>query len=426
MAANAGAIRAGKAVVEIGTENGPLSRGLRAAAGKIKGFTAGVTSLGPVLGNVLSTGLSILSTGAKTAGVAIGGITAGLAAATAAFLATDKRLLSPEEAAAAKALQLSLTGLQQSAQHVVAALMTQLQPAISTVIDIVRLGMRAFQNWIGTQKELIASVTEFLGGIRDALAAGDIALAANILWAGIKVAFQAGITAIMQPWTEWKTSFQQTASEAFLGVLKIANDVWQAMRAAARATGDFLTDSFGSAVDWTAQKLIDLQEATGILTQQEGDDMRRTLTEDQERAARDKQRDRNARDQAIEEERRKREEEFGQSVLDANEAIAQANNAQLEQSRRDLQTAKDELAGLIGQARDKAPRADLKPPDIVNLAERTTSTTGTFSAAAARGLGGVNPLKKVEDNTKAAADAAKQQQELLEEIRDKIDTRYTA
>ncbi len=384
MAANAGAIRAGKAVVEIGTENGPLSRGLRAAAGKIKGFTAGVTSLGPVLGNVLSTGLSILSTGAKTAGVAIGGITAGLAAATAAFLATDKRLLSPEEAAAAKALQLSLTGLQQSAQHVVAALMTQLQPAISTVIDIVRLGMRAFQNWIGTQKELIASVTEFLGGIRDALAAGDI------------------------------------------GVLKIANDVWQAMRAAARATGDFLTDSFGSAVDWTAQKLIDLQEATGILTQQEADDIRRTLTEDQERAARDKQRDRNARDQAIEEERRKREEEFGQSVLDANEAIAQANNAQLEQSRRDLQTAKDELAGLIGQARDKAPRADLKPPDIVNLAERTTSTTGTFSAAAARGLGGVNPLKKVEDNTKAAADAAKQQQELLEEIRDKIDTRYTA
>jgi hypothetical protein len=71
MAASAGAIRAGKAFVEIFADNNPLTRGLKAAEGKLKAFGAGVAGIGRKL-------LSV-------AGLFSAGGAAGLAATAKAF-----------------------------------------------------------------------------------------------------------------------------------------------------------------------------------------------------------------------------------------------------------------------------------------------------------------------------------------------------
>lgn len=71
MAASAGAIRAGKAFVEIFADNNPLTRGLKAAEGKLKAFGAGVAGIGRKL-------LSV-------AGLFAAGGAAGLAATAKAF-----------------------------------------------------------------------------------------------------------------------------------------------------------------------------------------------------------------------------------------------------------------------------------------------------------------------------------------------------
>jgi len=233
---------------------------------------------------------------------------------------------------------------------------------------------------------------------------------------------------LMQPWTEWKTSFQQTAAEAFLGLLKIAGDAWRAMRQGAHATGDFIADTFSTAVDWIAQRLVDAQEKLGILSEEEAAQVRGELNAMQKEAQRQKSRERAARDQEIEKEREQADRDFGETVVDANKAIANANRAQLESSRKDLEDAKANLQGLINQANQKTPRPDMKLPDVVDLKKvaEKTSVAGTFSANAARGFGGVNPMKKVEENTRATAKAVEKQEELLAEIRDKIETRYTA
>ena len=43
-----------------------------------------------------------------------------------------------------------------------------------------------------------------VGGISDALAAGDIALAAEILWLSLKVIWQQGVAALNKAWADGK------------------------------------------------------------------------------------------------------------------------------------------------------------------------------------------------------------------------------
>lgn len=394
-------IRAGKAFVEIGADLKALREGLSKATINVGSFAAGVGKT--------------VAKAAKVASFALAGIGAGLAGATAAFLATDKRLLTPEESDAADRLRESVTGLAQSAQQAAAGLMSTLQPAISVVIDIVRNGLAAFREWITTQADLVAGITSFLGGIRDALSAGDIAAAANILWQGIKVAWRAGIMAVMDATLEWKTSIQQTMSEAFMGLVKMATDAWSGIRDAATLAADVIVNVYEKAVAKVTKALAVLGEKVGIFDEGTA----AMAGEDNDRRAKARTEERARRDAAIAKDLRKAEEEFGETVAEANRMIADSNRNALKAAQDDLSRAKSDLDSLVGDAAAKAADVGRKLPDVVKFGDVKTSVLGTFSGAAASAMdASVAPMKKVEEHTKKTADATKQMADTLADIRD--------
>jgi hypothetical protein len=66
--------------------------------------------------------------------------------------------------------------------------------------------------------ELGKWVADVVGGIRDALAGGDLAAAAKILWAALNVAWTAGTAALESIWLKFKAGFIKIAYGAFYGV----------------------------------------------------------------------------------------------------------------------------------------------------------------------------------------------------------------
>jgi len=81
-------------------------------------------------------------------------------------------------------------------------------------------------------------------GISDALAAGDISLAANIAWLGLKAAWINGIAALEMLWTEFAHGFQAVfwvaakgVAEAMLWVAKSAQNFWTQFKASTKAIG---------------------------------------------------------------------------------------------------------------------------------------------------------------------------------------------
>jgi len=96
-------------------------------------------------------------------------------------------------------------------------------------------------SWLGQQFQTLRSgVAEVIGGIIDALAAGDVGLAAEVLWGGIRVAWESGIAPLEKLWSSFTATFQHLANEAFTGM----QTAWIIAR-------DFLEESFPK----TMQKL---------------------------------------------------------------------------------------------------------------------------------------------------------------------------
>lgn len=473
MAAGSGAIRAGKAEVEIGANNGPLQKGLAKASAMFRGFKGSVVSAGAGLATALGSTLAAVTGGAVIAGAGLAVLGAGLAAGAKVFSETDKRLLTPEQVKAQEAMKTSLDGLMQSALQANAALMTELQPAISAVVDIVRVGLRAFSEWISTNNGLLQSVGEFLGGVRDALSAGDIALAGQILWDGLKVVWKTGIAALMGFVVDWKTSFEQTISDAFFSLQEMATDAWDSVVDAATAASDYLVDAFtpvieafgviqeiailaweaikeaivasvdyvsgyvseafgwlsevfggvqetalsvwdtiaeaaGDAVDWISEAftsaigaIVDgfiwAAEQIGLLEEGTGEKLKQAQKD--ATAARPSRR--RERDEQTTDDRQKAKEDREKARADASDAIAEQNRKALEDARLDAEQQKTELQKKLQDAKSKAVGNELPDPiDLKKMAEKTT-VTGSFSAAALRGLSSSNPNKKLEEQNVA-------------------------
>ena len=91
-----------------------------------------------------------------------------------------------------------------------------------SVVAAIAAGIYAWTQWSQTGqtvlagattafRQIYATVRDVFGGISKALAAGDIRLAAEILWAGLKVVFYQGVQAIASVWP----ALTQAASDAF-------------------------------------------------------------------------------------------------------------------------------------------------------------------------------------------------------------------
>jgi hypothetical protein len=81
-------------------------------------------------------------------------------------------------------------------------------------------------------------------GIRDALAAGDMSLAAKVLWQAMKVEWQRGIYQVESLWYSFKYTIVNVASQTFYKVTKVLVDTWHGLRILWLETTTFLSDAW--------------------------------------------------------------------------------------------------------------------------------------------------------------------------------------
>ena len=92
------------------------------------------------------------------------------------------------------------------------------------------IGGRALA-WLGEQFHVLMGVAVAAWqGIANALAAGDIALAARILWLTLKTAWLSGTEQLRKSWTEFADAFQRIGADAFYGALRLMASAWATMR----------------------------------------------------------------------------------------------------------------------------------------------------------------------------------------------------
>jgi hypothetical protein len=306
--------------------------------------------------------------------------------------------------------------------------------------------------WLGDRfRALKDTVFKVIGGISDALAAGDIGLAAKILWLSLKLAWQEGVAALNRVWLEAKRFFLGTVQKMWYGALALSEEILHGLEVAWIETTAFLSKTWtsftagfkkawNSAVNWTTKRLLELQ---GLLD--EGFDVeaaKRMADEDlaATNAEIDRQRDAAlaAREQQRQSERDSARElneatlaEIGRQFDEAQKALDDETNAKVAATKQALADARKKLDEAIAAARAKrealdsepgVPRRKLTDPlseledrlaGLGDTIARKISVTGTFNPAAIAGLGGGNAAERTAraseqtaKNTKRLVDAA--------------------
>ena len=193
------------AVLPIGEELlAPITRFFRAISGAMPAFAqfvkanAGVakiilgTMVAVAIGAVVFTGLGLAATVASVAA-------AGIATAFGVLLASIMALLSP-----AGLLAAAIAGL------------------VYWFFATTEAGRHAFTDLAGYFTQLWKVAVNTFDGIADALKAGNIELAAQILWAGLQVAWLKGTQALRETWITFKSAFLATTLE----VIDVAMEAW--------------------------------------------------------------------------------------------------------------------------------------------------------------------------------------------------------
>jgi TP901 family phage tail tape measure protein len=87
-------------------------------------------------------------------------------------------------------------------------------------------------DWLrGVFSQLSDDAAATFQGIKDALIAGDFALAARILWLALKMEWQKGIYWLTEWWVAFKEVFVSVATDAFYGAVKVLAGAWDGLRA---------------------------------------------------------------------------------------------------------------------------------------------------------------------------------------------------
>lgn len=277
------------------------------------------------------------------------------------------------------------------------------------------------------------------GGIRDALAAGDIALAMKILWTLLKLEWTRGVGFLSSKWTALKSFVQRVWTEATFSLVGIFLKAWAGLEIAWTESITFLGDAWtllvsGMQMTWNEtigfikkawvrlKGLFDEDinvgaEVDRINSETEGKN--NALGNEMNQAIGD-------RDRA----RQKRRQEIDQQLagsLDAAEAerlrqqreIDERQAAKEQALQDELKSARDELAGLQQKAKDARAGAqqaeadangDAKNPsvpDFQNIGAAVKQQFATFSGSAATRIGGGfdngNWLAKIAKHTEETA-----------------------
>ena len=311
--------------------------------------------------------------------------------------------------------------------------------------------------WLGEKFNVLKedALTAYQG-IADALAAGDIALAAKILWLTLKMEWQRGINFLEKAWLNFRNFFIRIGYDAWSGLLATVEIVWHALEVGWIETVAFLGKAWTKFTSFFARTWQNMKAwakkawtwIKGLFDDSTAESRAATYAEiDRQREAAIAEID-NAeqRDLAQREadRQRKREEaarlheatlaEIGRENIRKHSELDAEYERRMAENESDLEAARDEWKQAIDQARQKrqAKESEAGPEglggadDIIDRANQAIAgmgdllagqaakigAQGTFNAANVLGLqaGGAtdrmaNGIDKIERNTRPLRNA---------------------
>lgn len=279
-------------------------------------------------------------------------------------------------------------------------------------------------------------VGEVIAGVSDALAAGDIALAAKVLWAGLKVVWQSGVSELTQIWARGWAGLQKLAAAMGTGILasfeivtrgleQLADTAFTTIGMILRTSAAGWQESFTVAFGWIGKQWLRLQslfddsfdldaalKAVDTDVKANVDAIDKGLREANQKAG-----------AAADQERARREKERNDTLAEIGKKYEQVaasadagSAAKIQQAKDELDAAKRELNTSLAKAREEAakvqtpeaPGGQKYQDDLADgLMKAKATVSGTFSGIAAGGLGAGGMLGELKKHTNALANIDK-------------------
>jgi hypothetical protein len=143
--------------------------------------------------------------------------------------------------------------------------------AVAAFLKFTDAGKTVIKTLMGGFSQLGSEIATTFRGIADALAAGEIKLAAEVLWSFLQLQWAKGIAFLKMKWAEFKDYFIRIGVEAFHGVVAAVASVWFGLRKFWTNTvanlslvwSNFTADImsvWNTAVSWVADRMADLRK----------------------------------------------------------------------------------------------------------------------------------------------------------------------
>ncbi len=239
-------------------------------------------------------------------------------------------------------------------------------------------------DWFGTKFDQLKgfAITAF-DGIKAALSSGDFSLAAKILWLSLQVAWQKGISTLLEYWIGFKKSFMTVTLETFYGALSLITDAWAGLKSAWVGTIGFMKKGwsgftgmimkawnhtfgfmmkawirlkglFDDSIDVDAE-IANIDQGTARKNAEQDADYTKTEADTKKQQAQ------------IEQRRQVEQDAIGQAMADDLQQHESQYAKELAKSQQALADAKKEWAAAISEAKNKP--AETKKPEASPLQE---------------------------------------------------------
>lgn len=265
-------------------------------------------------------------------------------------------------------------------------------------------------------------------GIADALAAGDITLAAKILWLTLKMEWTRGINFLEKAWLNFRNFFIKIGYDAWHGLLAVVEIVWHALEVGWIETTAFLSKTWTQFTGWVTKAWHwcgkQLSKAWNWIRKQfdsSFDAEAANRAEDEYYEARKADIERETGQKLAEREERRQQEreratrvheatmaEIGRENLQKHQELDTEYQERMAENEADLAKARKEWQDALAEARRKREAKEAEGPapmegpedllakvrgsmsglgDLLQTArERAIGVAGTFNAAALLGL----------------------------------------
>jgi len=278
------------------------------------------------------------------------------------------------------------------------------------------------------------------GGIVDAIKAGDFALAGRIAMLGLKMVWMEVVASLKDVWAGFTGFFLGVWDKALGGWLLIFNEIGAGIKTQWASVVAFILNLWNTVVgavkgafrasEGEGLRAIEQAEKLGFVSKEEADKARAAWKDqNKERSgevggadrADEIERDRRLAVQNIEVERDARRKEIHDKVAGNEAGRKQQRDANLAEAAAEFDAAKAQLGELADEAREKreamqAKAAEAGKPGPGVGEALTGKPTGTFSAEAARSLGGEGGVARQIALAQQQVEQARQQNAIAKDI----------